>query len=104
MAGSSSSTPFTQHSWERPDPSKWSWELPESGLADFNSENESADEEDPGQELFSYLLSEHSAGKMTAKQVCIVSWWAAKAGVEAVKPIGTSPAHQRLWRLQADAG
>ena len=76
-----------------PDPSKWSWELPaETGLADFNSENESEEEEDPGQELFSYLLSEHSAGKMTAKQVCIISWWAAKAGVAALKPIAKSPA------------
>ena len=61
-------------------------------MADFNSENESDAEDDPGQELFSYLLSEHSAGKMTAKQVCIVCWWAGKAGVEAVKPIGKSPA------------
>ena len=81
------------YSWEEDTPQR-SWEVEESrGLAAFNeSSSDSSDEEpEPGSQLYNYLLSEHRAGSLSAKQVCIISHWAGAAGVTQVVPLGMPP-------------
>ena len=54
-------------------------------------EGESEAEDTPGNELFQYLLQQHRHGALNAKQVCIIAYWAAKAGVSELQPIALPP-------------
>ena len=72
------------HAWERP---AHSWETRALPLAD-PSGSESGEEEDlrevsaeeAGDLLVQRLLELHYTNRLSAKGVCVLSWWASKAG------------------------
>ena len=77
-------------------PKPWDVQLEnlEGGMAEWNDDedtDESGVEADPGSELFAYVTSQHQAGFLTAKQACVIAWWAGKAGVSSMEPIGLPP-------------
>ena len=92
----SSSSQFKVYSWEQPQaPSweEWTQNTETSGLLAWNKDSDESEEEQlvPGEELAAYLQDQQRLGLMTAKQVCVVSFWANKAGVEAVAPMSLPP-------------
>ena len=109
-ASGSSGSAFKVYDWERPSAGRYSWERTSGGSdripGDENEEanffDESSETEDEadyetsgagtaGKGLLRFLLDEHLKGSMTAKQICIASWLAWKAGVEEVKKIALPP-------------
>eukprot|EP00969_Alexandrium_andersonii_P208586 9212427-Alexandrium_andersonii.AAC.1 len=69
------------HSWEAPPSHSW------EGVSDSSDSDEDADELDlygeaAGQELASCLVDLWTSGKLNAKQVSIISYWAARAGAQ----------------------
>ena len=89
-----------RYSWEMEDQSQggpYLWERPE--LPDLNEDD--SDEEEgpvdeehakaPGAELRDYLLQQHTAGFLTAKQTCVISYFASKAGVGEVSNMALPP-------------
>ena len=90
------------HSWERASASH-SWEAPTTGASE-SSDDESCDDvlsvDDPqeaGEVLIDYLVSLHLSGQLSAKAVCIASYWAAKAGAQ-------GPASRYAFRPNAPTG
>ena len=45
----------------------------------------------PARELLDFLMEQHNSGALSAKQVCIICYWAGEAGIEDVKPMGLPP-------------
>ena len=78
-----------RHSWEKALAEAKSWE--ESEQTGSPEEGESEPENNPGKELFQYLLKQHSQGSLNAKQVCIIAHWASQAGVRELQPIALPP-------------
>ena len=84
-----------QYPWEVEQPSGVpAWDEP--GLQKFQeayaSEEDSLDEtSDPAQELLDFLMEQHNSGALSAKQVCIICYWAGEAGINAAKPLGLPP-------------
>ena len=76
-----------------------SWEGDSSMTAWKNFQEAASDDDsmasekpaDPAQELVDYLIDQHNSGALSAKQVCIISYWAGQAGVDAAKPLGLPP-------------
>ena len=85
-----------KHSWEEdaPVPRPWDFDPVEVGLEAWNHDSdtdESEDDTDPSAELFAYVTFQHQAGLLTAKQACVIGWWASKAGVASVEQIALPP-------------
>ena len=57
-------------------------------------ENDQIDPEEASQELFNYLVDLKLTGYLSARQTCLLAWWASKAGVGGmVKKSVHHPAH-----------
>ena len=85
-----------KYSWEMESVSeRYDWEA-DSGMPepDADSSDDLPEEEesvDPTQELLDYLVDQHQAGSLTAKQVCVICYWAGQAGLEKAKGLGLPP-------------
>ncbi len=64
------------HSWEERD--VWEEQSPPESDAEFDYE--SVTPEEAGEELASMLIGLKHSGVLSAKQVCLLSFWASKAG------------------------
>ena len=90
------------YSWEvtQPDPDqewggsrRWDGGIP-TCLREVSDDEKTGGSHKPGEELLSYLLEENRCGRMTAKQCCVISFWASQAGVEDVSCIALPPWNQ----------
>ena len=77
----------TEHSWEEGGDFEEHWG---EGLEDDAREPSSTKE--AGDELASYLVAEYVEGKLSAKAVCCIAYWASKAGAQgAVSDLSLKP-------------
>eukprot|EP00969_Alexandrium_andersonii_P364925 15465145-Alexandrium_andersonii.AAC.1 len=88
------------HSWER------DWEatsaFSEGAPAASDSEESDAEDElaegaEAGAMFMDYVLDLYYAGRMTAKAVCVLSWWGTRAGM-------AGPAKDFAYRPSAQSG
>ena len=75
-------------SWDAGAPSASSWD---DGVEQAGDDDLEQGEPNPSEEFVSLLTDMYLSGKMHAKAVCVLSFWAAKAGVEAAKPFALHP-------------
>ena len=90
QAASSSAAPALKE-WEREEPA---WER-ESGSEDEGDGDEVSDTEvgpaEAQQELLSFMIDRHQKGKLTGKDMCIISFWCGRAGLSEVAALGMRP-------------
>ena len=85
----------SSHSWERLDRSceRSDFSLDPDDLEDFTrQEGEAA-----GEMFIDFLLTLHFSGHMSAKSLCVLSWWASRAGA-------LGPAQKYAFRPDAPSG
>ena len=93
---------MASHSWEAEHRVR-DWPLPDRVLTGENSDEESDDEylqatgEEAGHYFVHALLEQHFQGKMSAKQLCTLCWWASRAGAR-------GPAAQNAFNPAAQTG
>ena len=93
-AGSSTDAPPKE--WEMEDP-EWQQESEGEGTEpqEDDEEDDPSDTEvgpsDAQHELLSFLLGRHQQGKLTAKDMCIISFWCGRAGLKQVGTLGMRP-------------
>ena len=61
------------------------------GFDGSDEDPESEVAESPGDQMFKYLIDQHRSGSLTAKQVCIIAFWAARGGMKELEPISLPP-------------
>jgi hypothetical protein len=80
-ASSSSSAPPPAHTWER---LEHAWESRADHADFFSDSDEEETFEETGEEaglmFMEFLLSMHFSGHMSAKSLCVLCWWASRAG------------------------
>ena len=76
--------------WE-PIPDAWDAQA-DPGTSDNDSDSEALDGEAAGEQLAEFLFSMLWSGKMSAKTVCVIAWWATKAGAKgSIKDLAFRP-------------
>ena len=92
MAGSSSTS--GPYPWEAPTEYQWDAES-EAGIRDSSSEDSDLEQEiTPGiaaGNLLAFLEDCHSSGQMSAKSICTLAFWGAKAGLSCLEKLAVDP-------------
>ena len=70
------------HSWEAPPQLDWDKEEHDNPFCDEDAafSYDTVSQEDAGEQLADLLIQLKQLGKLSAKQACVLSFWAAKAG------------------------
>ena len=65
------------------------WRIP--GDSDSDDDDKVPSQEEAGEMLCDYLLEAHISGRLTAKDVCLLSFWAKHAGAKGVDDLAKAP-------------